>query len=74
VRDLLRLGQTTRCKLEDCHYTIEIRSIAKRTVGNRMLIAQAQVEGMTIVTSEACAPPSGSRLFEFYKVEVLWNN
>ncbi len=33
---------------------------------DRMLIAQAQVEGMTIVTSD--------RLFELYKVEVLWND
>ncbi len=41
---------------------------------DRMLIAQAQVEGMTIVTSEACAPPSGGRMFELYKVEVLWND
>jgi PIN domain nuclease of toxin-antitoxin system len=31
-----------------------------------MLIAQAQVEGMTIVTSD--------RLFELYKVEVIWND
>ena len=33
---------------------------------DRMLIAQAQVEGMTIVTSD--------RLFELYEVEVLWND
>jgi PIN domain nuclease of toxin-antitoxin system len=33
---------------------------------DRMLIAQAQVEGMTIVTSD--------RLFELYKVEVIWND
>jgi PIN domain nuclease of toxin-antitoxin system len=33
---------------------------------DRMLIAQAQVEGMTIVTAD--------RLFELYAVEVLWND
>jgi PIN domain nuclease of toxin-antitoxin system len=33
---------------------------------DRMLIAQAQVEGMTIVTSD--------RMFELYKVEVIWND
>ena len=39
-----------------------------------MLIAQAQVEGITIVTSEACAPPLGDRMFELYEVEFLWND
>jgi PIN domain nuclease of toxin-antitoxin system len=33
---------------------------------DRMLIAQAQVEGMTIVTSD--------RMFELYEVKVLWND
>ena len=33
---------------------------------DRMLIAQAQVEGMTIVTSD--------RMFARYEVEILWNN
>lgn len=33
---------------------------------DRMLIAQAQVEGMTIVTSD--------KMFDRYEVEVLWND
>ena len=33
---------------------------------DRMLIAQAQVEGMTIVTSD--------RMFNRYEVEILWND
>ena len=33
---------------------------------DRMLIAQAQMEGMTIVTSD--------RMFARYEVEILWNN
>ena len=33
---------------------------------DRMLIAQAQVEGMTIVTSD--------RMFARYEVEILWND
>ena len=33
---------------------------------DRMLIAQAQVEGMTIVTSD--------RMFDRYEVEILWND
>ena len=33
---------------------------------DRMLIAQAQVEGMTIVTAD--------RMFDLYEVEILWND
>ena len=33
---------------------------------DRMLIAQAQIEGMTIVTAD--------RMFDSYDVQVLWNN
>ena len=41
---------------------------------DRMPMAQAQVEGMKIVTAEACAPPSGGRLFDRDDVEVIWND